>query len=210
MNNIHLSKKNLLCMLFIVGFSCVVFYVGIIQHTEENPIVPQKVAVSIPERTDDIQDSLEDMGISCLNDVDRLDTILDRFNNSTKQSYSGVFGVDDRHTEGMIGIEYEIFNSLSDDGVAAVVAQALASRETIETVGPAELANNNNPIIRRDVLAQDEKAGQFMAKAGYQVDGFEEFVTSVSLQSPIVGEVAVSQAERIQAFRQGYILASNK
>lgn len=129
----------------------------------------------------------------------RIHQILTKLNATCQGSYSLVY-----HASGagetVLTADYALCESLSDDGIAALLGVAITQKQQPPlTQGPSQV----NPSVQRQQLEQlDYEAGKLVAMADYQIEGFQEYLQKSSLYSAQPG--MTNRDARIRAFSRGY------
>jgi hypothetical protein len=142
------------------------------------------------------------------NDIDRLNQIANRLNRAFGGNYATIFGTDDETNGPLIAVDYALFDRLSDDGVAAMVAEGMIKKASLTN---SALASNNPPndIVKADeVLTVDETVGRCLAKAGFSSNGFSQWLNSQGLSVAGPDLVGISANMRTKAFMQGFLSIS--
>lgn len=144
------------------------------------------------------------------NDLDRLDQLTDRINRACRGSYVVVPGAGDSASGGLVSVNYTLFDKLSDDGTAVLIAEAIAVRSNapLQMQGPTEGQTKAN--IAKVVLQADETVGRYIAGAGFSSAGFTEWLKARRLSSAGSQQDGVPEKMRIAAFMRGYLSASVK
>jgi len=133
------------------------------------------------------------------NDLDRLDQLTGRINRACRGSHVVVLGAGDSAvSSGLISVDYALFDSLSDDGAAVLVAEAIAARSKL----PSQMQTQAD--ARRVVLETDETVGRYIAKAGFSSAGFAERLNAEKLLAVGLQQSGVPDEMRIAAFMSGY------
>lgn len=134
------------------------------------------------------------------NDLDRLGQLTDRINRACRNGYVVVFGAEGSvGGGGLISVDYALFNKLSDDGAAVLIAEAIAIRPESPSQTPIQQAD-----VSRAVLQADEVAGRYIARAGFSPDGFVEWLGAKGLPTTGLQQNSVPEKMRITAFMRGY------
>lgn len=145
------------------------------------------------------------VGQSEQNDIDRLARITERYCRAAGSRVVAIFGSASSSNALFVSIDYGIFNRLSDDGVAVLLAQAFLYKNVmaseINTLGNLP----PDPLrLRRQVLDIDEQVGHQMAKGGFRTEGFKEWLECMANEIPEKGFESVSSNLREPAFLRGY------
>lgn len=139
------------------------------------------------------------------NDLDRLDQLTDRINRACRGSYVVVLGTGDPAIGGgLIGIDYALFDRLSDDGAAVLIAEAIAAKS--KSPSPSQM--QAQPSIERAVLQADEAVGRYIARAEFSSAGFAEWLKAKKLSVGGLQQNGVPEKMRIAAFMRGYASGS--
>jgi hypothetical protein len=154
----------------------------------ENP-VPKELPSSNPD------------SLKYANDLDRLSKLSDRINQVCRTSHVVVLGDDSVSAGGAIGVDYGLFDRLSDDGVAVLIAEAMAAKA--KTLPHRQSKAN----AQRFVLQIDEAAGRYVAKAGFALDGFAEWLRAKKATATGLEQNGLPDSTRIGAFMRGYLSA---
>jgi hypothetical protein len=146
-----------------------------------------------------------DVGQSEQNDLDRLSQITERYCRKTGNQVVTIFGSVPSSGTSFISIDYGLFNRLSDDGVAVLLAQDHLQKHLIKS----EINTPSNPPpdplrLRRTMLEVDEQVGRQMAKAGFRKEGFKEWLDCSANWRMGEGTASLSSDLRESAFLRGY------
>lgn len=135
------------------------------------------------------------------NDLERLSQLTDRLNRACGGSYAVVLGGDDSGIPGgLISVGYALFDRLSDDGAAVMIAEAMAAAGS----GSA-LRMQTQTGSREAILQTDEVVGRYIARAGFGSEGFIEWLNvKKALSIAAVRADDVPDRARITAFMHGY------
>ena len=140
------------------------------------------------------------------NDVDRLSRLSERLSRASGRWYSTVLGGSSQPAGGgLVSVDYALFDRLSDDGAAVLIAEAVFNARR------ASLANSSKPASvdsQRQILQADESVGRCMAKAGFKQDGFGEWLKARDLYSTQQDEPPKSM--RSSAFMRGYLMEQRR
>ena len=132
-------------------------------------------------------------------DLDRLDQLTNRVNKACRGSHMVVLGAGDSAVSGgLVSVDYALFDRLSDDGAAVLVAEAIAARSKL----PSQMQTQAD--TRRAVLEADETVGRYIAKAGFSSAGFAEWLNAEKLLAAGLQQSGVPDEMRIAAFMRGY------
>lgn len=134
------------------------------------------------------------------NDIDRLGQLTDRINKACRGNYVVVLGAGDITANGgLVSVDYALFDKLSDDGAAVMIAEVVTSRSKLFSQTQAQ-AN-----IGRVVLQVDEAVGRYIARAGFNPGGFAEWLKAKRLSAAgLQQNNDVLEKLRIAAFMRGY------
>ena len=124
------------------------------------------------------------------NDIERLSRITDKINHACRGAYIVVLGADESAGSNMIAVDYQLFDSLSDDAVVVMIAEKIASRR---------MQVKEADITERQILQIDELSGRIVASAGFKQSGFNQWLEKDSVTNQIV-----PQKSRLEAFMRGY------
>lgn len=152
----------------------------------DNP-TSDKVAEPTPDR------------VEYANDLDRLDQLTDRINRACRGSHIVVLGAGGSAVSGgPVSVDYALFDRLSDDGAAVLVAEAIADRSK----SPSQMQTQAD--VRRTVLEADETVGRYTARAGFGSAGFAEWLDAKEPLAAGMQQSGVPDEMRIAAFMRGY------
>lgn len=134
------------------------------------------------------------------NDLDRLDRLTERINRACRGSFVVVLSADDSaDSGGLVSVDYALFDKLSDDGAAVLIAEAIASRS--KSLSPSQIQLHTN--TENTILQADKAVGRYIARTGLSSAGFAEWLkeknSTMSLQKN-----SVPENMRIAAFMRGY------
>jgi len=133
------------------------------------------------------------------NDLDRLGQLSGKINRACKGSYVVVLGAGDSDAGGgLISVDYALFDKLSDDGAAVLIAESITTR--FKSFSPTPVQTN----IGRAVLQADEAAGRYIARTGFSPAGFVEWIRAKRLSATSIQQSGESEKMRIAAFMRGY------
>lgn len=145
------------------------------------------------------------------NDMERLQILTDRINNSIFGNYVVVFGNTVGQQSNMLGVEYSLFDRLDDAGVAVMIAEAILSKRFESEKKPLttdrtqmDASLDENTICQIDLLA-----GKAVAKAGFGSEGFSKWLLAGSSQN-IPGNFKVPANIREANFMKGYLSVTGK
>lgn len=137
------------------------------------------------------------------NDLDRLGQLTDRVSRACRASYVVVLGVESSAANSsLVSVDYALFDRLSDDGAAVLIAEAIAAK----SMQPLEAQTQVN--TNRMVLRADEAVGRYIAEAGFGSDGFAEWLKVKQIFAAGSQQNTVPERMRIAAFMRGYLSAS--
>ena len=133
------------------------------------------------------------------NDIERLSRLTDRINRACRGSYVIVLGGDNLAAGGgVISVDYAVFDKLSDDGAAVLIAEAIAA-------GSRSISQMQTQVnIEREILKSDEAVGRYVTRAGFSSDGFTEWLGARTLSAGNRQQNSVPEKVRIAAFMRGY------
>jgi hypothetical protein len=135
------------------------------------------------------------------NDLDRLDRLAERINRACRASYVVVLGAGESSVVGgTVTVDYTLFDKLSDDGAAVLVAEAIA----VKSIPPSSSQMQTQTSTERIILQADETAGRYVVKAGFGSSGFTEWFKAKKLSTMGLQEDRVPEKMRIGAFMRGY------
>lgn len=136
------------------------------------------------------------------NDLDRLGQITDRVNRACRGSHMIVLGSGDSALSGgLVSVDYALFDKLSDDGAAVLIAEAIAAKS--RSPSPSHLQAED--IMEKVILQADEAAGRYVARAGFVPAGFTEWLEAKkSPTADLQQQNGVPDKMRIAAFMRGY------
>jgi len=145
---------------------------------------------------------VENHNTSYNNDLDRLTALTSRLNRASGSSFSTVFAIDDTQTgQEMIGIDYALFDRLSDNGAAVLIAESIARK----LIFPLRSTTEQRGF--KTTLEVDEMAGVYLARAGFSVSGFSEWL-KVGEKTDNLNTIEVPRKRRTDAFLNGYSSAA--
>lgn len=123
-----------------------------------------------------------------------------RINKGIHKGIVTMFGNDGDMLPGnIISIDYAMFDKLDDDGVAVLIAEAIA----LKSIQPTQPGNNS--ITERDILKIDELAGRYVALAGFESSGFIDYLNNKISFNMDSSERLISGESRTGAFMRGYL-----
>jgi hypothetical protein len=135
------------------------------------------------------------------NDIDRLARLSERINRACRASYVVVLSAgESAMVGGTVTVDYTLFDKLSDDGVAVLVAEAIAAKSIPLSSSQMQIQTNTERVI----LQVDETAGRYVVKAGFRSAGFAEWLDAKKLSTMGLQEGRVPEKMRIAAFMRGY------
>lgn len=154
----------------------------------DNP-ANEKVATPAPKRAE------------YANDLDRLAKITERINLASRASSAVTFGAGGSTAGGhVVSVDYSLFDRLSDDGTAVLIAVAIAAGSRPASSLQTEVQANT----ARMVLEADEAVGRYVARAGFGADGFAEWLMAKELSATGPQSGGVPEKMRIAVFMRGY------
>jgi hypothetical protein len=142
-------------------------------------------------------------------DQARLERIATALNRASGNTHSIIFGIDDGTVGPLVAVDYALFDCISDNGVAVMIAEAMAQK--VQLPRPQTMPNRLSIGVQiSEVLAADETAGRYVARAGFGSEGFAEWlgVRSLSVAGPREPDVAESM--RTKAFMRGFLTEGSK
>ncbi|MEN6307401.1 MAG: hypothetical protein ABFD91_06555 [Anaerohalosphaeraceae bacterium] len=135
--------------------------------------------------------------------VDLVDTrirqVLEKLNRTCQGSYTLVYHAS-TVGEMVLSADYALCQSLSDDGIAALLSIAIVQKNQPQS----KLAESQaNVVLRQQQMEQqDYAAGKLAALADYRIEGFQDYLQKSSLYS---GQHELTNRDaRIRAFSRGY------
>jgi hypothetical protein len=135
------------------------------------------------------------------NDLDRLEKLTGRIDRACRSSYLVVLGAGDSSISGgLVSVDYALFDRLSDDGAAVLIAEAIAAGPKLSS--PSQMQAQGG--VERAVLQADEAVGRYVARAGFSSSGFTEWLKAQKLSAFGMQQSGVSEKMRISAFMRGY------
>ena len=139
------------------------------------------------------------------NDLDRLGKLSARINAACRSNYAVVPGANASERNGsIVSIDYGLFDRLSDDGVAVMIAEAIVYKAPqgapARSVSPTE--------HRQAVLSGDESAGRIVAMAGFGSGGFAEWLKENKFLTAGASSAHAPDSARQDAFLRGYLAES--
>lgn len=143
-------------------------------------------------------------------DLERLNILSERVNRVLRANYVVVLGSSQTATGGCINIDYSLFDKLTDDAAAVLIAEAIEKSKAgaADNLNPLNQNQSNNNLDKR-ILQIDETAGRTVAAAGFGSDGFTQWLESKEIFD-LSYENRVSNSQRLAAFMRGYILAKKQ
>lgn len=140
------------------------------------------------------------------NDLDRLDQLTAKVNRACRGSNVVVLGAGDSAAGGgLVSIDYALFDRLSDDGAAVLIAEAIAEKP--KSLSPSQTQVQTN--TERVVLQADEAVGRYIARAGFSSAGFSEWLKAKKSSTVGLQQNAVPEKMRFAAFMRGYVPESS-
>lgn len=135
----------------------------------------------------------------CVNDLERLSRITERMNRALRAPHVVTLGgAGSVLGGGPVGVDYAMFDKLSDDGVAVLVAQAIAARSK----SPPKIRKPAD--IAKTVLERDETVGRYVARAGFGSAGFLEWLRPRRMSAAGRRQNTLPEDARVAAFMRGY------
>ena len=135
------------------------------------------------------------------NDLDRLDQLTDRMNRACRGSHTVVFGGEGSLAGGgLVSIDYALFDKLSDDGAAVLIAEAIATKSELAS----SLQEQTQANIERALLEADELVGTCVARAGFSSAGFTEWLKARRISTTGPEWNRVPDNMRVAVFMRGY------
>lgn len=136
------------------------------------------------------------------NDLDRLNRITERINRACRASYVVVLGAGESSVVGgTITVDYTLFDRLSDDGVAVLVAEAIVAKSIPPSHSQVPAQTNTERVI----LQADETAGGYVVKAGFSSAGFTEWLDATKMSTRSTQQNSVPENRRAASFMRGYM-----
>jgi hypothetical protein len=133
-------------------------------------------------------------------DLDRLGQLGERINRACRKSYAIVLGGSNPvGASGTVGIDYTLFDKLSDDGAAVAIAEAIAAKSERPSGIHAQTRKSERAVLRRD-----EAVGRYVARAGFGPSGFAEWLEAGKAFVAVSKKNNLPDSERIAAFTRGY------
>ena len=144
-------------------------------------------------------------------DLQRLQNLTERLNLAKGSNYRVVFGLPNGSENTEIAVDYALFDRLSDDTVAVMIAEEIATREIIPSFQPQSVPNPTTGQIlqRRDILRADEMVGRHLAAAGFGADGFRDWLENRNFLATAPA-IPVSANLRVEAFLKGFEAPGNQ
>ncbi len=141
------------------------------------------------------------------NDLDRLEELTTRINGAYRRSYVVTLGAGDTATVGgLITVDYALFDRLSDDGAAVLIAESITagSSQPPQPSQASTQAQSRGNIVRA-ILQADESVGRHIARAGFDPTGFTEWLEAKENAGVNLQQNSVPEKMRIAAFMRGYL-----
>ncbi len=187
----QVASTLLLCSVFICGCSD---KKGLPENKSEAP--------HGGSRRDNFQ--LRDQGYA--NDIERLESITDRLRKAGLVGPIVAFGEQGQATEQLIMVDYTLFDSLTDDGVAVTIAEAMVKRILSVDASGSEV-NNPTSILQTDKIMQiDALVGRYVARSGFAEKGFAEWLERNQELFTEAQEPRVAHDLRSKAFIEAYMI----
>ena len=184
------------------GFSATAPKMNVSGQTD-NPAV---VKVQEPVRTEKIiSNVITAPGIKrgrYANDMDRLNQLSERIKRVCRKTCTVTLGVESSSTTGsVISIDYGLFDRLSDDGAAVLIAEAIVATKSKPVLSSQ---TEMQADTARSVLQTDEAVGRYVARAGFVQEGFIEWLEARKSSAADLQHNSVPDKARVTAFMQGY------
>jgi hypothetical protein len=180
------SLTAVLCLTFAVMAGLLVYGRDHKQQPFEEP-APLKAAAPAPAKAE------------YANDLDRLGQLTDRINTACRKSHVVLLGAaGPTGGGGPVSVDYALFDRLSDDGAAVLIAEAVTAKDQ----SPSQIQGHANAA--RAVLQSDEAAGRYVARAGFSSAGFCEWLEAGKAFVTDPRGDSLPQGARIAAFMWGY------
>ena len=141
------------------------------------------------------------------NDQERLTKLAEKVNRACGRAYTAAFGGGRTPTinSSLLEIDYALFDSLSDDGAAVLIAEAIASR-LWPPPQPYMQVSQAQKLMDTGILKADEFTGNCIAKAGFSPDAFNEWLGVAKRLSPgSLRQDGMPDQMRLDAFMRGYL-----
>jgi hypothetical protein len=136
-------------------------------------------------------------------DLERLSRIQDRLRKVGLAEYAVIFGQDSQSNCHMVAVDYAMFDEFSDDAAACMIVQAMLTQSMQKNHLVQQVDQQGQSLLGREILEVDFKTGQYLARAGFDADGFSEWFQAASdLALPQAAEITDSQ--RKSRFKKGY------
>lgn len=138
------------------------------------------------------------------NDIERLNVISEKICSVAGKHWTVLFG-DDGLVKGssQMFVDYSLFDRLSDDGVAAMIAykhlglQESANRSFAGAGLPDNITKNSG-----DLIENARQAGILCARAGFREEGFSEFLNAQQIKGQFGNSVSLQ--EMTNSYLSGY------
>lgn len=152
-----------------------------------------------PARDEAVQPALKKAEYA--NDIDRLNELTNRVNRACRGYYVVVLGTGGSNAGGgLISVDYSLFDRLSNDGAAVLIAEAVVAGSRPPSGSETGTRINNE----RFVLEADETVGRYIARAGFGQAGFAEWLKAKNLSDDGLQHNIIPEKMRIAAFMRGY------
>ncbi len=136
------------------------------------------------------------------NDLERLETLTERINTACGRSVSMVFGSENsKVSSGVYSIDYGLFDGLSDDGAAALLAETILNRYDLPPSNKSKVSSVNTI---------DERIGNCIKAAGFGSAGFDELLEKKKVFEGNLQTDGISIKTRHASFMRGYLSAKIK
>jgi len=136
------------------------------------------------------------------NDMDRLNQLSERIKRVCRKSCTVTLGIESSSTTGsVISIDYGLFDRLSDDGAAVLIAEAIVATKSKPVLSSQTQMQADTA---RSVLQTDEAVGRYVAMAGFGQEGFTEWLEARKSSAVDLQHNSVPDKARIAAFMRGY------
>ena len=157
-------------------------------------------AANIPQSVNESEPVVK--GTEYKNDLDRLEQLTERINRACRASYVVVLGTSEPSVSGgTVSVDYGLFDKLSDDGAAVLIAEAIAVNSMPPPSSQVQVQTN----AERNVLQADETAGRYIVRAGFGSTGFAEWLEAKNSSTIGLQQNIVPEKLRIAAFMRGYM-----
>ena len=138
-------------------------------------------------------------------DMDRLSRIQDRLRKVGLAEHAVIFGGEEQNNDSMVAIDYALFDQLSDDAVACMVAEAMLRQKSLRKVPQLPSSPLISELSESDISDIDFKAGLYLARAGFSSAGFTEWLEAEKhLPVPEGTMLQITDSQRSIWFMNGY------